>query len=132
MFTVTLAEGGDDSDSGDDVEMGGVTQNFLCPLTLTPLTNPVTSLVFCLPWFLCATNLCCVSYSRVCGHSFSRDALQQFFKGERTQECPTSGCNKSFKFSDCVPDDALAKKVKAHQRRQRAAETDSEDEDVVD
>jgi E3 SUMO-protein ligase NSE2 len=49
----TLAENGDDSDSGDDVEMGGVTQNFLCPLTLTPLTNPLTSLVFnvlCVLW----------------------------------------------------------------------------------
>jgi hypothetical protein len=48
-------------------------------------------------------------------------------------ECPSSGCNKSFRLSDCVPDAALAKKVKAHQRRQRAAETDSDDdEEVVD
>lgn len=46
LLTAILTESGDDSDSGDDVEMGGVTQNFHCPLTLTSLVNPVTSLVF--------------------------------------------------------------------------------------
>ena len=39
------AENGDDSDSDEELEMGGVTQKFLCPITLTPLANPVTSLV---------------------------------------------------------------------------------------
>lgn len=47
-------------------------------------------------------------------------------------KCPASGCNKSFKLSDCQPDPDLAKKVKAHQRRQRAAEADSDAEEVVD
>lgn len=71
-------------------------------------------------------------YSKVCGHSFSRDALQQYFKGGRAEKCPSTGCTKSFRLSDCLPDEALAKKAKAHQRRQRAAETDSDDEEVVD
>ena len=45
-WTVNLffaTEDGDDSDEDDDLEIGGVTQNFNCPLTLTPLVNPVTS-----------------------------------------------------------------------------------------
>jgi hypothetical protein len=39
------AENGDDSDSDEELEMGGVTQKFLCPISLTPLVKPVTSLV---------------------------------------------------------------------------------------
>ncbi|KAJ4482219.1 hypothetical protein J3R30DRAFT_3699638 [Lentinula aciculospora] len=34
---------GDDSDDDDDLEMGSVTQDYKCPLTLRPLENPVTS-----------------------------------------------------------------------------------------
>jgi len=37
------SEDGDDEDEDDDLEIGGATQNFNCPLTLTPLVNPVTS-----------------------------------------------------------------------------------------
>lgn len=48
------------------------------------------------------------------------------------EKCPASGCNKRFTFLDCEPDEALAKKVKAYQRRQRAAQDDSEAEEVVD
>jgi hypothetical protein len=39
---------------------------------------------------------------------------------------------QEFQVLGLCADDALAKKVKAHQRRQRAAETDSEDDEVVD
>ena len=37
-------EDGDDSDD-DDLEVGGITQDYKCPLTLRTLENPVTSYV---------------------------------------------------------------------------------------
>ena len=43
FWLIFVTEDGDDSDEDDDLEIGGVTQNFNCPLTLTPLVNPVTS-----------------------------------------------------------------------------------------
>lgn len=38
-----LAEEGDDSDDDDDVQVGGVTQDYRCPITLTILVDPLTS-----------------------------------------------------------------------------------------
>ena len=37
------SEPGDASDDDDDIEIGGVTQDYKCPLTLTPLQDPMTS-----------------------------------------------------------------------------------------
>lgn len=39
------AEDGDASDDEDDLEVGGVTQDYRCPITLTTLVNPMTSYV---------------------------------------------------------------------------------------
>ena len=36
-------EDGDDSEDEDDVQVGGVTQDYKCPITLRPLTDPLTS-----------------------------------------------------------------------------------------
>lgn len=36
---------GDDSDDEDEIAVGGVTQVYKCPLTLTPLVDPLTSYV---------------------------------------------------------------------------------------
>lgn len=41
LFAV-FSESGDDSDD-DDLEIGGVTQDYKCPVTLMPLVDPVTS-----------------------------------------------------------------------------------------
>jgi E3 SUMO-protein ligase NSE2 len=38
-----LTEDGDVSDDDDELEVGGVTQDYKCPLTLTLLEEPVTS-----------------------------------------------------------------------------------------
>jgi SUMO ligase MMS21 Smc5/6 complex component len=38
-----VSEDGDDSDDDDELEMGGVTQSYTCPITLTPLVAPMTS-----------------------------------------------------------------------------------------
>lgn len=39
----SVPEDGDDSDDEDELEMGGVTQSYTCPITLTPLVDPMTS-----------------------------------------------------------------------------------------
>ncbi|TFK73570.1 hypothetical protein BDN72DRAFT_868984 [Pluteus cervinus] len=106
-------EDGDVSDDDDDLEVGGVTQSYTCPITLTPLVDPLTS--------------------SVCGHSFSAEAIRQVFRsGHPVKKCPASGCNKSFSLSDCRPDKDLAKKVKAWQRRAQRMEEDTDAEEVVD
>ncbi|KAF9527555.1 zinc-finger of the MIZ type in Nse subunit-domain-containing protein [Crepidotus variabilis] len=100
-----------DSDSDEDIQVGGVTQNFTCPITLTTLVDPVTS--------------------RVCKHSFSRDAIKELCRDPRREiKCPASGCNQKFRFADCLPDESLAKKVRAHERRVKAAARDSDAEAI--
>ncbi|KAF8908919.1 hypothetical protein CPB84DRAFT_1766349 [Gymnopilus junonius] len=108
-------EDGDDDDDDDELETGGVTQNYKCPITLTLLINPVTS--------------------KVCGHSFSADAIKAHCRPVSAQhKCPAAGCNKSFKLSDCISDAKLDKKVKDYKRRQaaNARDDDSDAEEVVD
>ena len=41
----TVTEGGDASDDEEDLEVGGVTQDYKCPISLTTLVNPMTSYV---------------------------------------------------------------------------------------
>jgi len=68
---------------------------------------------------------------KVCGHSFSEEAIRQTFRGSTSvaKKCPASGCNKTFKLTDLTPDAALAKKVRNWNRRnQRAAEHDDAEE----
>ncbi|KDQ62282.1 hypothetical protein JAAARDRAFT_95963, partial [Jaapia argillacea MUCL 33604] len=100
-------EDGDVSDD-DDIEIGGMTQDYRCPLTLTTFVNPMTS--------------------QVCGHSFSGDAIKEFFKHNRTvpKPCPASGCRKSFTLADLKVDKDLERRAKAAARRAQRAEDDSD------
>lgn len=50
-----VPEQGDNSDEDDDLEIGGVTQNYLCPITLTLLVDPYTSYVHA-PCFSCGVH----------------------------------------------------------------------------
>ncbi|EGN92140.1 hypothetical protein SERLA73DRAFT_99710 [Serpula lacrymans var. lacrymans S7.3] len=103
-------EDADDSDDDDDLEVGGMTQDYKCPITLTILINPVTS--------------------QICGHSFSANAIREFLGNTRkAKKCPASGCNKEISLGDLKPDKELEKKVKIAARRLRREEDDS-DEDV--
>ncbi|KDQ25993.1 hypothetical protein PLEOSDRAFT_1078328 [Pleurotus ostreatus PC15] len=105
---------GDDSDDDDDeIEVGGVTQDFKCPLSLMPLQDPWTS--------------------SVCGHSFSGDAIRDYFRGNHgAKKCPAAGCNRSFTLAQCKADADLAKKVKGVLRRQQRRADDSDADEVVD
>ncbi|CCM03528.1 uncharacterized protein FIBRA_05662 [Fibroporia radiculosa] len=108
-------EDGDASDDDDDVQVGGVTQDYKCPLTLTILVNPLTS--------------------KLCGHSFSADAIREYLGPSHTvrKDCPASGCKKGICLTDLEPNKELAKKAKDAARRERMREDDSEvEEDVVE
>ena len=75
-------------------------------------------------------------HSTICKHSFSADAIRDYFKNSlgREMKCPASGCNKRFRLSDCQTDNALAKKIKNHKRRVAAAAAadDSDIDEVID
>ncbi|THV05248.1 hypothetical protein K435DRAFT_745498 [Dendrothele bispora CBS 962.96] len=106
-------EAGDDSDDDDDLEIGGITQDYKCPLTLMPLKNPVTS--------------------EICGHSFSHDAIKEMFRNSRgAKKCPAAGCNKAFNITNCKPNPALEKKIKLYERRQKRKEEAQDAEEVVE
>ncbi|KAF8636024.1 hypothetical protein AX15_000184 [Amanita polypyramis BW_CC] len=108
-------EDGDDSDDEDDIEIGGVTQDYKCPMLLTPLTDPVTS--------------------KVCGHSYSAEGIRDYFRGQDLKNCPVAGCRQKIRKMDCVPDKELAQKVRIWLRRRKRAEEreDAEDaEEVVE
>ncbi|KAG7088494.1 hypothetical protein E1B28_012482 [Marasmius oreades] len=93
-------EPGDEEDDDDELEIGGVTQDFKCPLTLRTLEDPITS--------------------ATCGHSFSQDALRQLFSNQQSaKKCPAAGCNRSFRFQDCKPDRALAQRMRIFAKRQK-------------
>ncbi|KAJ3810177.1 hypothetical protein F5876DRAFT_42360 [Lentinula aff. lateritia] len=106
-------ESGDDSDDDDDLEMGAVTQDYKCPLTLRPLENPVTS--------------------EICGHSFSQDAIREMFAGFRgSKKCPASGCTREFRLVDCKPNKELVKKLRLHARRLKKKEQEQDAEEVIE
>ncbi|KAJ3788390.1 hypothetical protein GGU10DRAFT_115247 [Lentinula aff. detonsa] len=106
-------EPGDVSDDDDDLEMGAVTQDYKCPLTLRPLENPVTS--------------------EICGHSFSQDAIRGLFDGFRgAKKCPASGCTREFRLLDCKLNKELAKKLKLHTRRLKRKDQEQEVEEIIE
>ncbi|KIK69615.1 hypothetical protein GYMLUDRAFT_254920 [Collybiopsis luxurians FD-317 M1] len=106
-------ESGDDSDDDDDLEMGAVTQDYKCPLTLRPLEDPVTS--------------------DVCGHSFSRDAIREYFGNDQgSRNCPASGCREKFRITNCKTNKELAKKLRLHERRLKKRAAAMEAEEVVE
>jgi len=94
------------SDDDDDIEIGGVTQDYKCPLTLTPLQDPMTS--------------------KLCKHSFSGAAIREYLS-HGVKRCPAAGCNKKITLADLKADKALERKAKEHARR---VEMNAEDEDV--
>ncbi|KAG6376960.1 hypothetical protein JVT61DRAFT_995 [Boletus reticuloceps] len=105
-------EDGDPSDDEDELEVGGVTQDYKCPITLVILEEPMTS--------------------TLCGHSYSRAAIQEFLRAGRTgQLCPASGCNKRITMDNLRVDKELEKRIKIAMRRQRQREESEEDDDEV-
>ncbi|EPQ54656.1 hypothetical protein GLOTRDRAFT_130007 [Gloeophyllum trabeum ATCC 11539] len=104
-------EDGDDSDDDDEIEIGGMTQDYKCPLTLTILVNPLTS--------------------KHCHHSFSAEAIRDYLKrGPKT--CPAAGCKQQLTLDDLEEDKDLARRAQAAARREARREQDSDADEVVE
>lgn len=71
--------------------------------------------------------------STICGHSYSRAAIQEFLKwaGRDGKSCPTSGCNKRITMDHLKVDKELEKRVKIAARRQQRQQEESQDDDEV-
>ncbi|KAI0029163.1 zinc-finger of the MIZ type in Nse subunit-domain-containing protein [Vararia minispora EC-137] len=107
-------EDGDVSDDDDDdIQVGGLVQDLKCPLTLTLMVNPVTSMV--------------------CNHSFSKEAIDLHLGSNKytKKRCPATGCNKMICGNDFKPNKNLERRIKAQQRRQ-AQDDDSSGEEVIE
>ncbi|SPO21389.1 related to MMS21 - SUMO ligase and component of the SMC5-SMC6 complex [Ustilago trichophora] len=83
------AEDGDQDDSDDELQMGGATQNFRCPLTTNILEDPITN----------------------------RSAIQAYVAAGNNR-CPASGCQAAVSQRSLKQDPALIKKVAAFKRRE--------------
>ena len=99
------AEAGDEGED-DDFAVGGMMQDFKCPLTMTLLSEPVTS--------------------SVCRHSYSKEAIQSYLeqcqrKRERAK-CPKAGCDKTISAATLREDRDLEKRVRGHKRRMEQRE----------
>ncbi|KAG8719519.1 hypothetical protein FRC08_002646 [Ceratobasidium sp. 394] len=105
-------EDGDAEDSDDDMEVGGVTQDYKCPLTLQIYTNPLTS--------------------TVCGHTFSAEGIKEFLKGKSSDKCPGTGCNQRISMSVLKLDKGIQKKAVAAKRRAEENQEGDTDSDIDD
>ncbi|KAF8574989.1 hypothetical protein K439DRAFT_1398662 [Ramaria rubella] len=115
MRDLISREDGDDSDGDSDIEVGGMTQDYKCPITLRPLTNPLTS--------------------KLCGHSYDGDAIREYINtGRGRNKCPATSCNQSLTLNDLETNEDLAKRAANVVRRTQRREEDSEESEaeVVD
>lgn len=98
------------------------------PLTMTVITDPVTSYVESLSISGSADLL---PRRSTCKHSFSKASMQEYLRAGQ-KKCPHLGCNQMLAMKDLHPDPELEKKIKAFQRREQRREADESDREDVD
>ncbi|KAJ1745863.1 hypothetical protein LPJ77_001777 [Coemansia sp. RSA 2523] len=97
-----FGDNGDESD--EDLVIAGARMNYRCPVTTSWLVDPVTS--------------------KVCNHSYSKDAIVDYIRGNRGAcACPVGGCSRTVRAQDLVPDKLLERKVARHLRQLESDET---------
>ncbi|KZW03344.1 hypothetical protein EXIGLDRAFT_828699 [Exidia glandulosa HHB12029] len=111
LSTFIEKEDGDVDDSDDEVEVGGVTQDFNDILTMTIISDPVTS--------------------RVCKHSFSKASMDEFLRAG-PKKCPHLGCAAMVSRGDLQPDPELERKIRAFQRREKRRNAEDSDAEEID
>ncbi|WVR06268.1 hypothetical protein IAU60_003298 [Kwoniella sp. DSM 27419] len=106
-----LDRGENDESDDDDIDIGGATQNYRCPLTLTLFENATTS--------------------TKCGHNYSRDAIMDLIetsrKAKRAAKCPVTGCPAVLSKADLKPNPTLQKRADESERRRMRREDDEDD-----
>lgn len=107
-------DGDEDDDDDEDLEVE-TAANFNCQITLGTLKEPMSS--------------------RLCSHSFSREALAGLFKQSGTVRarsadsipensqipCPAAGCAVTLTWGDMYENEQLARRIAAHLRRKEEA-----------
>ncbi|XP_053322425.1 E3 SUMO-protein ligase NSE2 [Spea bombifrons] len=86
----------------DDVTVTQSQANFVCPITLVEMTNPVKN--------------------KVCGHTYQREAIERMIQDRQQKKkntrCPKIGCDHSdIKITDLVPDVALKRTIETHHKQ---------------
>lgn len=120
------------SDDDDDVEVGGVTQDYKCPITLTPLQDPLTSYASLLPHCHYPGLNHVENPRKKCSHSFSGAAIREYLS-RGAQKCPAAGCNKRITLADLKEDRTLERRIKEHARREAMrAEDEDVDAEIID
>lgn len=94
------AETGDENDSDDDLQMGGVVVSFKCPLTQDYFADPVKN--------------------PECRHVFSKTAIAGHLRTSRSERCPVSGCQATIRPNELVDDPLMARRTAMHLRRLKA------------
>ncbi|KAJ2455554.1 hypothetical protein EV183_000031 [Coemansia sp. RSA 2336] len=97
-----FADEADESD--EELVIAGARLTYRCPVTTSWLVDPVTS--------------------KVCKHSFSREAILNFIRSNRGScACPVDGCSKTIRSRDLYADKLLERKVSRHLRQLEMEET---------
>ncbi|WVW84573.1 hypothetical protein I302_106607 [Kwoniella bestiolae CBS 10118] len=108
-----LEKGPDDESDDDEIDIGGTTQTYRCPITLTLYQDATTS--------------------NKCGHSFSRAAIMDLIdsakKQRRVSKCPVTGCAAVLEKSDLKANPSLQKRADEFARRERRREDEREEGD---
>lgn len=110
FLSLKRPDGGEDVDEDEDIEIGGQTMEYKCPITLMPFVNAVKSLK--------------------CVHHFSLEAIQEHIQahpGHRAK-CPVPGCGSVLMLSDLRPDTALQKRSDNVKRRLQIRHDEMEDD----
>ncbi|ODN81718.1 hypothetical protein L202_02112 [Cryptococcus amylolentus CBS 6039] len=102
----------DEDDSDDDIDMGGQTQNYRCPITLTLYQDAVTSVK--------------------CNHTYSKEAIINLItnsqKNRSVARCPVTGCSIAISKADLKDNPAIQKRANDFSRRQQEKEDDRDDD----
>lgn len=99
----------------DLLVMPSQAQEYMCPLTMEPLTDPLTN--------------------SICGHSYNKNAIIQYIRSNRRRggsvACPVAGCTSVVQESKLEFNVELQKDVIREKRRREHERATQEVEDIV-
>ncbi|OWZ47108.1 hypothetical protein J007_02851 [Cryptococcus neoformans] len=107
-----LEKGINDEESDDEIDVGGQTQTYRCPITLTLYQDPMT----------------CTK----CSHTYSKIAIYDLIdsarKQRRSAKCPVTGCSVTIEKTDLKPNPSMQKRANEFARRQQDKDDEREDD----
>jgi len=106
--------------------------NLNCPITRSLLKEPVKkyhSLLF----YVFRTLLMCLSVcrSQVCGHIYSKEAIQFLLQGKRKTKCPVAGCAADVSNSSLEIDREVSYRVEREEKRSHKRKKKAQNEEYT-